>query len=462
MKYKLRLIKDDYNLLQSHLLGNSGKEAAAIGLCGRCEYGDEKVMTLQKVVLIPYNECYCSEDNVSWSTNQLIPLLKEAADHNYAILKIHSHPKGGRFFSKQDNHSDDDLFSSIIGGWCESDQPHISAIMLPDGEIYGRAALPNNQYADIYSVMVVGEEIDFFYHKYQHFSDSYSLRTIQTFGEGTYSKLKQLKIGVVGCSGTGSITIEQLMRYCVGDFVLVDPDIIESKNLNRLVGSKQTEDCIGMAKVDFYKNQIIAANLGSKVNTFKSNICNSKETLQCLSTCDIIFGCMDSASGRNILNRLCTFCLIPYFDMGVYISADGHGGIDKISTAVHYLQPAKSTLYTRKAYDMNQVNAELMELTEPERYKTESKEGYVKNANVESPAVISINCCVSSIAVIEMLNRISKFKNEPAEHFSKIVYDISEGAIIPYSEDQFEVDDRLTKFKGKGWCKPYLDIPTLS
>mgnify|MGYP000366233704 CR=1 FL=1 len=35
MKYKLRLSIDDYETLYDHLLGNFGKEAVAIGLCGR-------------------------------------------------------------------------------------------------------------------------------------------------------------------------------------------------------------------------------------------------------------------------------------------------------------------------------------------------------------------------------------------------------------------------------------------
>lgn len=55
-------------------------------------------MTLQKIVIIPYDECDCYEDFISWKTTHMIPLLQEAAQYDYAILKIHSHPGGGRFF----------------------------------------------------------------------------------------------------------------------------------------------------------------------------------------------------------------------------------------------------------------------------------------------------------------------------------------------------------------------------
>lgn len=462
MKYKLRLSIDDYETLYDHLLGNSGKEAVAIGLCGRCGFENEKIMTLQKIVIIPYDECDCYEDFISWKTTHMIPLLQEAAQYDYAILKIHSHPGGGRFFSEQDDRSDYDLFDSIIGGWCESEEPHLSAIMLPDGEIYGRVFLSGLESAKLDNVMVIGDDIQLFYHEKVDFIDEYSARTRQTFGEGTYAKLKRLKVGIVGCSGTGGVSIEQLMRYAIEEIVLVDPDIIEEKNLNRLIGSRNSDDCLGQAKVEFYKRLIMDTNLGSRVRTFQTNICTSIETLQCLSTCDIILGCMDSASGRNILNRLCTFCLIPYFDMGVSIVADGHGGIEKVTTAVHYIQPGKSSLFSRKAYNMEQVRAEILALTEPDVYETQKKEGYVQNAYVERPAVISINSCASSMAVIEMLSRIHPFKNEPLNKFAKIVYDISEGDIITFFEAEFPIDDRLLKHKGKGMKVPYLDLPTLS
>lgn len=80
MKYKLRLSIDDYETLYDHLLGNFGKEAVAIGLCGRCGFEDEKIMTLQKIVIIPYDECDLrgSIQNVAWTkcrTKYVKPLV---------------------------------------------------------------------------------------------------------------------------------------------------------------------------------------------------------------------------------------------------------------------------------------------------------------------------------------------------------------------------------------------------
>ena len=63
------------------------------------------------------------------------------------------------------------------------------------------------------------------------------LRTRQAFGDGTTDLLRSLSVGVAGCSGTGSWVIELLGRLGIGRLVLVDPDTIECKNMNRIVNS---------------------------------------------------------------------------------------------------------------------------------------------------------------------------------------------------------------------------------
>jgi tRNA A37 threonylcarbamoyladenosine dehydratase len=63
------------------------------------------------------------------------------------------------------------------------------------------------------------------------------LRTVQAFGERTYQNLSEMTVGVVGCSGTGSPVIEQLTRLGIRKLVLVDPDIVEKKNLNRIINT---------------------------------------------------------------------------------------------------------------------------------------------------------------------------------------------------------------------------------
>ena len=59
---------------------------------------------------------------------------------------------------------------------------------------------------ELNSVMVVGERLRMAQYDEEDQEDvppDEALRNIQAFGEGTYSTFKSLRIGVVGCSGTG-------------------------------------------------------------------------------------------------------------------------------------------------------------------------------------------------------------------------------------------------------------------
>jgi hypothetical protein len=61
--------------------------------------------------------------------------------------------------------------------------------------------------------------------------------------------------------------------------------------------------------------------------------------------------------GRHLLNRLAAFYVLPYFDVGVKLVADGHGGIAEACGAVHYIRPDGSTLQDRKVYNADQLKA---------------------------------------------------------------------------------------------------------
>ena len=69
-----------------------------------------------------------------------------------------------------------------------------------------------------------------------------------------------------------------------------------------------------------------------------------------VSTCDIVFGCMDTAEGRHILGKICSAYAIPLFDVGVHIEPDGAGGMSHAVAAAHYIQPGGSSLLSRGVY----------------------------------------------------------------------------------------------------------------
>lgn len=390
-----------------------------------------------------------------------MPYFERISQSDLAIIKIHSHPEGYERFSDVDDRSDHEFFESVFG-WSNCDEPHASAVMLPEGKIFGRMFFPDLRHEPIDCISIAGDII----HHYKKINnvviDEFALRTVQAFGEKTYRALRELTVGVVGCSGTGSPLIEQLVRLGVGKIVLIDPDTVEFKNLNRILHTTTQNAEFHAPKVEVISKAIREIGLGTKIKSFQKNLYDGTEPLKSLINCDAVFGCMDSVDGRHLLNQLCSFYLIPYFDLGIKLQADGNGGVDKICGTVHYIQPGKSSLLSRGLYNMEEVRAAGQYRQNSEEYERLKKQAYIKNVSVHNPAVISVNMQIASHAVNEFLNRIHPYKSEKPSQYAASTIDITDGYIVNVPESDFEVDSYLRKRIGRGNVIPFLETPELS
>jgi hypothetical protein len=459
MKYALRMTEMQHGTLRSHLFPGDANEAVALLLCGRRKGEARHVFTVQKVVPVPYEVCDRRPDRITWPTDLVESLLREAFRKEQAVVKVHSHPTDYRRFSEVDDRSDKDLFTSITS-FLNDELQHASVVMLPDGGLFGRAVGDEGKIAGpLGSIMVVGQDLRIWSARQHDGPDGFALRHAQAFGEGTISMLRTLSIAIVGCSGTGSIVAEQLARLGVGRLVLVDPDVVEEKNLNRIVNSGKEDVYLARPKVHVLASSIARMGLNQEVLPVAANLI-SPDVVRKVAECDVVFGCMDGAEGRHMLNRLATFYVLPYFDVGVRIDADGRGGIDSIAGAVHYLQPGLSSLLSRGSYDMKRVEAEEIRRTDLELYRRQVKEGYLRGVEEDRPAVISVNMFFAALAVNELLARLHRYRNLPNEHFAYLGGSLSEMQFYPESEAA--TCAVLQRHVGRGDVVPLLERPVLS
>jgi len=268
--------------------------------------------------------------------------------------------------------------------------------------------------------------------------------------------LKSLRVGVAGCSGTGSWVIEMLARLGIGHLVLVDPDRIERKNLNRIVNSRGQDAHDADFKVDAIARAIVGMELGTVVDVFREDL-TKRVVIQALATCDVIFGCLDSADGRDVLNRISTYYCVPYLDVGVRLDADGKGGVHQVCAAVHYVIPGGSSLFSRRVIATAQVSAQSLRRHDPAQYEARLKESYIQGVQVDSPAVISINGFAASHAVNELLARIHRFRSDDNSEYRYQLFSLRDGTWLKLSDGP--TCEVLRKRVGRGDCTPLLDNP---
>ena len=403
--------------LRRHLFPGDGLEAAAIVLCNQGAGKRGRRLLAAELLSVPHHRTSRQKGHVAWPFAEHLPPDKIGAIDRggQSILTVHSHPDGCAAFSPTDDANDRELFASVCG-WFDDDRPNGAAIMLPDGRVLARAVNARGAFSPARSVAVAGPDIRIWKAADRRELAAPHRKLEQTFGAGTLRLLRTLRVGVVGCSGTGSIVIELLARNGVGELVLVDDDVVEEKNLNRILHSTGADAREGRSKVDAVKRAVEASGMDVRVEAVRG-LTDRGEAVRALVDCDVIFGCVDSARGRYHLDCLASAYLIPYFDVGVNLEADGAGGIEAADAVAHYVHPDGSSLLSRGAYDMEQVTAENWRRQDPEYYRRQRVAGYLAAVGEEQPAVMSVNMQAACLAFNDFLARIHRFRLDGDEEF---------------------------------------------
>lgn len=449
--------------LREHLFVDEN-EGAAIVLCGRRADADRHRLLAQAVHLVPHDACSVrTPSDLAWDTDVMVPWLEEADRRALSVVKIHSHPGGFPRFSAKDDLNDTALFP-CIDGWIEAEVPHASAVMLPDGRIFGRIVNRAGAFEPIGMVTVVGDDLSVWHaDEFEPAAVRPALpefvrRHAQAFGDSTTRRLHRMSAAVIGCSGTGSIVIEQLMRLGIGRLVIVDSDVVKDLNLNRILNATTAD--AGRSKVDVIGDAIERTGLGAIVERVPSTLADPR-AVRAAAGCDFVFGCVDTAEGRYLANRLATFYVLPYVDVGVALDADDHGEITQVCGYVNYLQPGASSLISRGAITMEEVGAEALKRQNPAYYEQQRQDGYIQNVQEDRPAVISVNTVLAGMAVNELLARLHCFRDEPNQSYAQIGVSISQVAFYPEGENGHPCP-LLARHVGRGDVIPLLDQAELS
>jgi hypothetical protein len=452
MTTSVRMNSEQHSQLMNHLFPGDGCEAVALLLCGRRESNSRPALVVRRVVPVPYASCSIrTPDRVQWSTDTLDELIPQIWKSNASVVKVHCHPTGFDRFSEVDDFSDQELAISLDGLFGEG-RLHGSLVLLPDGRLFGRALQEGRIGDDLRSILVVGNNIDVWSRTTVDERED-DRRTRQAFGAGTVGALGSLQVAVIGCSGTGSVVIEQLARLGLGGFVLVDPDHVEHKNLNRILNATWEDAECGTAKVDVCRRTIDSLGRGQSTITLCMNL-DTPEAVRVVAECDVIFGCVDTAEGRNLANRIAAYYQQPYIDVGVSLAANGAGGISSISGAINYYAPGQQSLLERGAITEGQIRAEETRRTNPERFAELRRQKYIQGVEVDRPAVISVNTFFAALAVNEFLSRIHAFRNVDNDEFGTVRGDLCEFALL--REPSFPSTGHFSRYIGSGDQSPLL------
>jgi len=275
-----------------------------------------------------------------------------------------------------------------------------------------RFGIDSASYFDVSAIRIVSSDATRVYH-YGKPDREVNAKTVDStlrlWGKGGHQILENLRVGIVGLGGVGSILVEYLARLGVGELVLVDFDAVEEENLNRLVGVRRNE--VGKPKVEYAARVAREAStaVSFNVRTYRGSA-SERDGLKHLLDADIIMNAADSAFARQVLDHASYAYAIPVIDGGTTLVVGAHGGEIIGKSQVGQAGPGQPCLECSGAYSQEEATLarEDPSVQGPSSYlRVVGRK--TKGEPPRAPSVISYNGLVAALMVQRLLSTVLGF-----------------------------------------------------
>lgn len=263
--------------------------------------------------------------NVGFMPKYFERAIRIARSKKQGLTFLHSHlTPGWQGMSSDDVVAETRMAPAVFAA---TSFPLVGITLGTDGACSGRFWIKDPEVRRTYqrhwckSVRVIGKKLSITFndHLLKPTSDSEKqLRTISAWGKKIQEDLSRIKIVIVGLGSVGSIVAESLARTGFSNFILIDFDLVELKNLDRCSGMFKKD--VGRSKVETIKEAILNCATSPNVNVriVPYSICEEEGFREALDG-DVLFSCVDRPWPRQVLNFISYAHLIPVIDGGILV-----------------------------------------------------------------------------------------------------------------------------------------------
>ncbi len=407
--------------LEGHPLGH---ERAAIVLFKRLQVPVEGLAESDRFIaleVIPFNDAWVTSSSPGTVAFRLQPLrafFQRCEEEGLVFGFAHIHPSGPRAFSQQDEENELTLLSALANR--NGDQVSFVAMLWDNHQWTARvrSAKSPRTAVPVRHVAVLGDRIKLSLEDTSGADDVIQARQIAAFGKPFANMLSSLRVGVVGCGGTGSPTATLLARSGVGELVLVDDDPLERSNLNRVRGLGASD--VGKPKAQQLQGFIAGIGLPVQTASFKVKADENPAAVDALASCDVVFGCTDEFIARELLNTCAYAFAQAYVDMGlggrVTEGADGTPTLRYHRARISTILPEwGECLFCQGVIRDEWIRAQYARRENPHLTEAEMKERYLQDGATEAPGIGPFTSAAADFAVATLFDLLKPFRRFPGE-----------------------------------------------
>jgi hypothetical protein len=226
-------------------------------------------------------------------------------------------------------------------------------------------------------------------------------RTISVWGKAKQQKLARIRAGVVGAGSVGSIVSEGLARLGIERVTLIDFDVVEQHNLDRLLHAKRQDYQRSRLKVDVLSDALRKNATAEHFSVLPiARSVTEDAGFRAALDCDLLFCCVDRPWARYILNLIAYAHLIPVIDGGIAVNTTESGNLTGADWKAHTAAPGRKCLECLGQYNPGYIELERRgDLDDPSYIQNLPRESTLRRNENVFP--FSLN--LASLEILQML-----------------------------------------------------------
>jgi hypothetical protein len=407
--------------LESHPQGHEKAAAVLFRRLHRPIQGMDCSDRYLAVDIVPFEDAWITDSSsahVRFDLMHLRELFRRCQEEDLVFGFVHNHPTGYPTFSDTDEENERTLLSALKNR--NGIDIHFVSMLLAGDRWLARirhgSAIETS--VPVRHTAVIGEQIVLHGYAESEFDDEgVHARQAAAFGQPFVDMLRSLRVAVIGGGGTGSPTITLLARAGVGEIVVIDQDTLAKSNLNRVRGAGAQD--VGKNKARILHDFVHHLQLGCKVAAIESLIDQSPDSVDALSSCDVIFGCTDDQIGREILNTALYVYLQAYIDVGlggkVVQDEQGHAKLRYHHGRVSTILPEfGECLFCQDVIRSEWIRYQYALRANPNMSEQEAKENYLEGGGEQAPGVGPFTSAIADYGVAGLFDLIRPFRRFPS------------------------------------------------
>ena len=392
-----------HEALLNHLMRPDGQEDVCLATYRRST-GMTRVSALVKNVILPNPGERLVHGNATVTGDYVLRAADMARDDGCGLVLLYSHPEGVGWQSVLG--LDRDAESSYANLGREITGLPLVGMTLAGGDETWSARhwdVGNGRhvhYTESTNVRVIGDRLAVSWNDAlapPPRSTKSQIRTVSAWGERCQADLARRRVLVVGAGSVGLDVFVRLAASGICRITVMDFDITQARNMDRLIGAKRRDASLKRPKVHIAEREASQAATAAnpRIDVSGLSICEPQGLRLALDH-DIIFSCVDRPWPRAVLNGLAYADLIPVIDGGIGIDNFDDESMRNATWRSHVIRPGRPCMSCNGQLEPGEVMLDKQGLLEDPRYLEAA--GRSDKPASQNVTPLSINVAASLLA----------------------------------------------------------------